>query len=190
MGRRSTEIRKGNVLEIEGELWLVLEFDHNQPGKGRAIISVKLKNLRTGQTRSERYSSGDVVEFAFLETRKCQYLYRDQTTSAYVFMDQENYEQYELTGDVLGETMNFVVEEHIVDMTFHDGNPLSVDLPGNVNLRITESEPAARGDTVSNVFKKAVVETGLEIKVPLHIDVGELVKVSTQTGDFQGRAKE
>lgn len=190
MGRRATEIRKGNVLDIDGELWKVVEFDHNTPGNWRAIINLKIKNLSTGQTKTERFGSGDVLEVAFLEARKCQYLYRDQTTKAFVFMDQEDYNQYELNEDDVGQEMQYVVEEQIVDMTFHDGRPISLDLPGSVTLRVTESEPAIKGNSVSNIFKRAVVETGLEIKVPLHIDVDELVKISTATGEFQGRAKE
>ena len=110
MGRRATEIRKGNVLDIDGELWKVIDFDHNTPGNWRAIIHVKMKNLATGQTKSERFGSGDVVEFAFMEAHKCQYLYRDQTTKAYVFMDQEDYEQYELNEDEVGDEMKYIVE--------------------------------------------------------------------------------
>lgn len=190
MGRRATEIRKGNVLEIDGELWKVVEQDHNTPGNWRAIINLKVKNLKTGQTKTNRYGSGDVLEVAFLDNRKCQYLYQDMTTKCYVFMDNESFDQYELEVDEVGDAMEYVVEEQVVDMTFHDETPVDLTLPTTVHLRVTQSEPAAKGNSVSNIFKRAVLETGKEIKVPLHIDEGELVKVSTQTGEFQGRAKE
>ena len=190
MGRRATEIRKGNVLEIDGELWKVIDQDHNTPGNWRAIINLKVKNLRTGQTKTNRHGSGDVLEVAFLENRKCQYLYKDKTTSAYVFMDNENYEQYELSDDDVGEAMKYVVESQIVEMTFHGEMPVDLTLPASVNLRVAESDPAIKGNTVSSVFKRAVLETGLVIKVPMHIAEGEMIKVSSQTGEFQGRAKE
>lgn len=190
MGRRATEIRKGNVLEIDGELWKVVDQDHNTPGNWRAIINLKVKNLRTGQTKTNRYGSGDVLEVAFLENRKCQYLYRDVTTSCFVFMDNENYDQYELSEDEIGDAMSYVVEEQIVEMTFHDDKPVDITLPASVNLRVKQSDPAIKGNTVSSVFKPAVLETGLVIKVPMHIAEGELIRLSTQTGEFQGRAKE
>ena len=105
-------------------------------------------------------------------------------------MDNENYEQYELSDDDVGEAMKYVVEEQIVEMTFHDDTPVDLTLPASVNLRVAESDPAIKGNTVSSVFKRAVLETGLVIKVPMHIAEGELIKVSSQTGEFQGRAKE
>lgn len=190
MGTKATEIRKGNVLEIDGELWQVIDREHIAPGNWRAINHFKLKNLATGNSKQLRCGSGELLEVAFLEKRPCQYLYQDQSTKSYVFMDQKDYEQYELGEDVLGNAMSYVKEEQIIDVTFHNEVAVNIDLPASVTLRITESDPAAKGNTVSNVFKRAVVETGLEIKVPLHIAVDELVKISTETGEFQGRAKE
>ena len=187
---RATEVRKGNVLEIDGDLWQVVKHHHHTPGNLRAIINLKCKSLTTGAWKQIRAASGDNFVVAFLETRKCQYLYKDEGTSAFVFMDQKTYDQYELHDDVVGEEMPYVVENYECSLTFHDGKPISLDLPGHVVLTITESEPAAKGNTVSNLFKRAVVETGMEIKVPLHIDVGERVKISTETGEFQGRSKE
>ncbi|HMS16707.1 MAG TPA: elongation factor P [Planctomycetota bacterium] len=190
MTKRATEIRKGNVVILDGELWQVIDQNHHTPGNLRAIINIKFKNLATGQTRQDRYSSSDSFEVAFLEERKCQYLYKDLVTKVYHFMDLENFDQIEVPEDLISESMAYVIEQQELPLTFHNGTPISVELPPSVNLRITESEPATKGNTVSNLFKRAVLETGLEIKVPLHIGEGELVKVSTATGEFMGRAKE
>jgi elongation factor P len=190
MTKRATEIRKGNVVILEGDLWQVVEQNHHTPGNLRAIINIRFKNLASGQTRQERYSSSDSFEIAFLEERKCQYLYRDVVTKIFVFMDSETFDQIEIPEEQIIESMNYVIEQQELPLTFHNGTPISVELPSSVNLRITESEPATKGNTVSNLFKRAVLETGLEIKVPLHIAEGELVKVSTATGEFMGRAKE
>ena len=188
--RGATEIRKGNVLDQDGGLWKVIDFDHNTPGNWRAIINIRVKNLSTGQSKTIRCGSSDNFEVAYLETRKCQYLYKDATTKSYVFMDQNDFEQYELSEDLVGDVMPFVVEEQVVDVTFYADDAVGIDIPGSVILTITESEPAAKGNSVNNIFKRAVCQTGLEIKVPLHIDVGETVKINTQTGEFLGRAKE
>ena len=190
MGTKATEIRKGNVLDIDGELWLVVTREHIAPGNWRAINHFKLKNLMSGQTKALRCGSGEMLEVAFMEKRKAQYLYKDEGTKAYVFMDLKDFEQYELNEDVLKDAMKYVVEQQEVDLTFHSDRAISMDLPGSVSLKVIESEPASKGNTVSNLFKRAVVETGLEIKVPLHIDVGEMVKISTETGEFQGRSKD
>ena len=191
MGRlKATEIRKGNVLELDGELWQIVSYDHSTPGNWRAIIQVKLRHLVSGQSKAIRPAAGDMFEIAFLDTRKCQYLYKDATTNVYVFMDEETYDQHELSEEIAGDAMRFVKEEQVADVTFHDGGAVSVQLPGSVSLKVTESEPAVKGNSVSNIFKRAVVETGLEIKVPLHISVGDVVKINTETCEFQGRSKE
>ncbi|MCB9834323.1 MAG: elongation factor P [Planctomycetes bacterium] len=187
---RATEIRKGNVLIIDGDLWVVAEYKHHTPGNLRAIINMKCKSLSTGSWKHIRAGSSESYDVAYLEKRKAQYLYKNEGTGDYVFMDQGTYDQYELDHDLVGDQMPYVKENDEVQLTFHGEKAISLDLPPSVNLTITESEPAAKGNTVSNIFKRAVVETGLEIKVPLHIDVGELVKISTETGEFMGRAKE
>jgi elongation factor P len=190
MGKRVTEIRKGMCVEYEGGLCMVIDYEHHTPGNLRAIINIKLKNLKTGSVKVQRFGSGDVLEVAYLDTKECQYLYKDKTTGKYVFMDQESYEQYEIDEAMIGGYMPYVVEEQVVQVKFHEHTPLSVELPSSVNLKITESEPSSKGNSVSNLFKRAVCQTGLEIKVPLHIGVGELVRISTETGEFLGRAKE
>lgn len=190
MATKATEVRKGNVLKIDNNLWLVVDREHIAPGNWRAINNFKLRNVQTGARKDLRCGSGEMLEVAFMEKRKCQYLYRDEGAQAYVFMDLKNYEQYELREDVVKDSMGYVVEEQEIDVTFHDDIPIYVELPGAVVLEITESEPAIKGNSVSNIFKRAVVETGLEIKVPLHIAVGERVKINTTTGEFSGRAND
>jgi len=191
MSRNATEVRKGNVLILDdGKLWAVTDRHHHTPGNLRSIIRLSIKCLDDGTAKQIRASSAESFEVAYLERRKCQYLYNDTSTGAYVFMDQEDYEQYELHKDFVGDAMNFVKEEQVVDVTFHETTPVAIDLPPSVVLTITHADPAVKGNTVSNVFKKAILETGFEIKVPHHIAPGETVKVSTTTGEFMGRAND
>ena len=181
----ANDIRKGNVLLLDGELLICTDFHHNTPGNKRGIIQAKLKNLASGTIINRKFSSTEKVEFAFLDKRPCEYLYREGTN--HVFMDLENYEQFHLSDDTVGEQMQFIVENSEVQLTFHDGNPVSIDLPGSVVMVVKHTEPGLKGDSVSNVFKPATLETGFQLKVPNHINIGDRVKVSTQTGDFQGR---
>ena len=182
----ANDIRKGNVLIMDGELLLCTDFHHNTPGNKRGIIQAKLKNLRSGTTIQKKFSSTERVEFAFLDKRPCEYLYKDG--NAYVFMDLENYEQHLINEEVVAEAMNFVVENSTVEVTFHDGVAVSLALPGSVELKVKHTEPGLKGDSVSNVYKPATLETGFELKVPNHVNQGDTIKVSTQTGEFQGRA--
>ena len=125
------------------------------------------------------------MEFAFLDKRGCEYLYREG--DSHVFMDLENFEQHHLSNDVVGEQMRFIVANAAVQVTFYNDNPVSIELPGSVEILIKHTEPGLKGDSVSNVVKPATLETDVEIKVPNHINIGDRVKVSTQTGEFQGR---
>lgn len=181
----ANDIRKGNVIILDGELYMCTEAVHRTPGNLRALVQVKLKSLSNGVIHQRKLSSTERVDFAFLDKRTCEYLYKDG--SNYVFMDQENYEQYFLSEDTVGEEMAFIVENGKVSVTFHEQTPISIDLPGSVELVVQHTEPGLKGDSVSNVFKPATLETGLEIKVPNHVNIGDKVKVSTQTKEFQGR---
>ena len=161
-------------------------MEHRTPGNWRAFVQVKLRNVKTGVHTAERFQSTANVEKAWLDKRKAEYLY-DDPNSGPVFMDQETYEQFSLSKELLGDSMEYVKPNEVVEVTFYEGNPIGLELPANVELRIVETEPAVKGDTVSNVQKPATLETGLKIKVPAHIRVGDLVKVSTATGEFQER---
>lgn len=134
-----------------------------------------------------RLGTSDTLEDVFLEKAECQYLYREGT-SGYVFMNNENYEQFTLPADVIGDSMNFIVENSNVNVTFLEGQAISVELPTSVTLKVVEAEDAVKGNSVTNLQKLAKVETGYELKVPLHVKVGDVLKVSTETGEFQGRA--
>jgi elongation factor P len=184
---KATELRKGMVLEKDGHLLLITDYSHATPGNWRAIIHVKTRNLATGQTGALRPASGDSFETAFLDRKKAQYLYAE-SNGDYVFMDQESYDQFTITRELGEQKMGFVKESEVVEVTFHGANPLGIELPTTVVLEITEAEMAVKGNSATNVKKDAVLETGRKIKVPLHISTGELVKVNTDTGEFQGRA--
>ena len=187
MATRATELRKGTVIIGErAQLLLITEYNHHTPGNLRAVIHMKVKNLQTGQTTPMRLSSSDSFEVAYLDRKKCEYLYKD--SSGYVFMDRESFEQFPLQEELVGEMMGFVRENTVVDVTFHESLAIGVELPSTVVLKVIEAEAATRGDTATNVKKDAVLETGLKIRVPAHIKVGEDVKISTADGEFQGRA--
>jgi elongation factor P len=184
-----TDVRKGMILVHDGQLHVVVDYEHIAPGNWRAINQLKLKNLKSGSNVMLRLGSSESVEQAYLDLKPCTYLYFDRN-SGYVFMDTQSFEQYAIPEDLVGEKKGFLIENSEVTLTFHDGQPVGVQVAPTVTLRVTEAEPAARGNTVNAVTKKVVLETGMELKVPGYIERGELVKVSTETGEFQGRVKE
>jgi elongation factor P len=181
----ASQIKVGNVIYYEDDLWIVVDTQHVKLSKGGGAMQTKLKNLKRGDHITNRFRSSDKVETAFLERRGCEYLYPEG--EGFVFMDLENYEQYNLHSDLVGDQMKFVAHNSQVQITFHEGKPITVALPPAVELQVTETEPGARGDTVSNVYKPATLETGYVVKVPNHIRVEDRVKVSTETGEFLER---
>jgi elongation factor P len=189
MSVKSTDLRKGQVIEKDGDLLVITEYEHRTPGNLRAIINIRVKSLSTGQNSQMRLSSSDALEVAYLDRRKCEYLYKESSGN-FVFMDSLSYEQIHLSPDLVAEKMGYVKENTTVEVTFHNTTPIDIALSKTVDLLVVEAEDAVKGNTATNVKKDAVLETGLAIKVPLHIGVGELVRVSTETGEFQGRAKE
>lgn len=186
MSIKVTEVRKGMVLQIDGDLWVVTRYDHITPGNWRAINQVYLRNIRTGSQRQMRMGSSETVEPAYLEKKNCEYLYQDG--DGYVFMDQTTFDQFTLQREMVGEQMVYIKENESVIVTFFEERPVTVELPSSVVMEIVEAEAAVKGNSVTNLTKNAKTETGLEVKVPLHIDVGEKVKISTETGEFLGRA--
>jgi len=182
----ANDIRKGSILLLKGELWQAVEVEHRTPGNWRAFVQVKLRNLKTGVHTNERFQSTENVEKAWLDRRQAEYLYDDPNTGP-VFMDKENFEQYCLPREILGDAMSFVKPNGEVEVTFHEGTPIGLELPANVDLEVKHTEPAAKGNTVSNVLKPATLETGYVVKVPAHINEGDVVRVSTVTGEFQER---
>jgi elongation factor P len=182
---RATEVKRGMVITQDNDLWVIVDYEHITPGNWRAIHQIKLKNLKTGNQRQLRLGSSDTVEEVFLDKKECQYLYKD--ASGFVFMDNVSFDQFPLQEEVVGEYMKYITENSNVIVTFHDVIPISVEVPSAVVLRVIEAEPAARGNTATNVTKNVKVETGFELKAPPHIDVGDMIKISTESGEFLSR---
>ena len=180
------DLRKGLVIRIDGELYTVSSYNHVTPGKGRAHMQVSIKNLKQGNVTQKRYRPSDKVEDVFLDHRDMEYLYQEGDN--YCFMDTENYEQVFLSKDVLGDAMSYISPNAKVSVSLHENNAIGVELPSSVTLKIIETDPGTKGDTVTNVFKPAKLETGYVTKVPLFINTGEIIKIDTRTGEFMGRA--
>ncbi len=185
----ATSIRKGSFIKHKDSLWQVVDTTHRTPGNKRGFVQMKLKNMNNGSHVTEKFSSNEDIETAWLDARNCQYLYDDPHTGP-VFMDTENYEQFGLDRDILGDAMNFVKENEEVEVTFYEGLAIGVRLPAKVDLVITETDPAVKGDTVNSVMKDATLETGFVVKVPSHIRPGDKVRLSTVSGEFQERVND
>lgn len=185
MAMRVNELRKGHVIKEEGELWQIVDLEHVKPGKGPAYFQIKKRNLSTGRIGNQRYNASAEIEFAFLETKEFEYGW--QEGDDYVFMDTEGYEQHRMAADVVSDVMPYLKANDRITVRLYEGRPIVIDLPPVVELEVVETEPAVKGDTVTNVYKPARLETGLEIKVPMFIAVGEVVRVQTATGEFSGR---
>lgn len=179
------EIRKGVKVEIEGDPWEVLECNFVKPGKGQAIYKTKLRNLLKGTIIERNFRSGDSLQSADVQKTQGQYSYRD--TAGYVFMDNSTYEQYTLPVESVENRMRFLKEGDKVDLLLYNGSPIDMAPPSHVVLEITYTEPAARGNTATNVTKAATVETGAEIQVPAFIREGDKVKISTESGEYVER---
>ena len=176
------EIHKGVVLKIEDELFLVVEFQHVNPGKGGAFVRTKLKNLATGAVIEKTFRSGDKVEDAEIDERKATFLYHDNQT--YTFMDTENYEQYILSKEEVGESSQWLKENMEVKIELYNNKPISLIMPNFVELKVTHTEPGVKGDTVSGATKPAIVETGARVMVPLFVEQEDIIKVDTRTGEY------
>ena len=184
---KANQVRVGNVLVIDGELYIVTNFEHIAPGNWRAINQIRCRGLQSGNTKQLRLGSDEVMELAYLEKRPSTFSFMEG--DRYVFMDAENYEQYFLNAEMVASAMKYVRDNQRVTITLHEGVPVSIELPASVVLKVTEADVSARGDTVTSDKKRAVVETGIEIKVPPFIEVGEYVRISTDSNEFLGRAK-
>lgn len=182
----ATDIRKGLVVNVDGELYSISNFDHVTPGKGRAHVQVSMKSLKQGNVIQKRFRSMDKVEDVFLDHKEMEYLYQDG--NSYCFMDTESYEQIMFSEGVIGDSIKYMPLNMKVEVDFYEGNAVSVTLPSSVILKIVETDPGMKGNSVTNVFKPATLETGLVVKVPLFVNNEESIKVDTRTGEFLGRA--
>ena len=185
----AVSIRKGTVFKYKDQLWQAVDVTHRTPGNKRGFVQVKMRSIRDGNHVTEKFSSSERVESAWLDGRKCQYLYNDANTGP-VFMDSETYEQFGLSKELLGNAMDYVKENEEVEITFHEGTAIGINLPPKVELVVVETEPAVKGDTVNSVMKPATMETGVVIKVPSHIRVGDKLRISTSSGEFQERVND
>ena len=183
---KATAIRKNNILLIDGVLYRVLGMDHVTPGKGRAVVQTKLRNLLDGTQTDKRFRSDEDVEQAFLTHRQMQYLYSDQ--DGYHFMDTETYEQIQLSEELLGDAVQYIMPEQTVTVQSHDGNPLGLELPPIVELRVVETQPGVKDATASAQRKPATMETGLVVQVPAFINEGEILRINTLDGSYSERA--
>lgn len=181
----TADIRNGVVLNIDKQLWAVIEFQHVKPGKGGAFVRTKLKNVVSGKTVDRTFNAGAKIETENVDRRDFQYLYADG--DSYVFMDVSDYDQLTVSSTVVGDAANFMLENQAVTVALHDGNPLYVELPASVVLEITYTEPGLQGDRSTGGTKPATVETGYQIQVPLFLEQGTKVKVDTRNGDYLGR---
>ncbi len=181
----ATEMKKGGVIKLDNDLYVVVESQHVTPGNWRGMVQAKLRNLKQGNIVQKRFRSTDKVEDIFLEYRTMEYLYKEG--DSYCFMDTENYEQIMLPKEAVEDAIPYMKLNTQARIAFYENKALSVELPTSVVLEIVETDPGMKGDTVVNVYKPATMETGLIIKVPLFINTGEKVKVDTRTGEFLGR---
>ena len=183
----TNDMRPGMTLDVEGDLYTILEYQHHKPGKGHAMVRTKLRNLRTGAVVDRTFRADEKVEQARLDKRDMQYLYSD--ASGLVFMDTATYEQITLTKDLLGEGSKFLKEGQVAQVLFHQSNALGAELPTTVDLEITETDPGLQGDRSSAGNKPATLETGAVVQVPLFLNVGEKVRVDTRTGNYVTRVR-
>lgn len=180
------DIKNGMTLIIEGNIYQIVEFLHVKPGKGSAFMKIKLKNLRTGGTIERTFNTNVKFEKANIQRSSVQYLY--STGDTYNFMDMQSYEQLELTSDQVGDNKNYLIENMMVDVIMYEGELLGIVLPDKVEFTITQTDAAVKGNTTNNALKDAYVETGMLVKVPLFIEQGEKILVTTADGKYSSRA--
>jgi elongation factor P len=181
----TADIRNGVVLNMDGQLWTVIEFQHVKPGKGGAFVRTKVKNVMSGKVVDRTFNAGAKIETETVDRRDFTYLYQDG--DGYVFMDATDYDQITLSTAQVGDAANYLLENQTVTVALHNGDPLYVELPASVVLEITYTEPGLQGDRSTGGTKPATVETGYQIQVPLFLETGTKVKVDTRTGDYLGR---
>ena len=183
----TNDLKNGMVLNIDGQLWAVVEFQHVKPGKGPAFVRTKLKNVESNKTVDKTFNAGTKVETATVDRRTMQYLYNDG--SSFVFMDVSDYEQIEIAPEIVGNAANFLLENQEAVVATNEGRVLFIELPASVELLVTFTEPGLAGDSATGRTKPATLETNHEIQVPLFINQGEKVKVDTRDSSYMGRVK-
>lgn len=179
------ELRKGVTFELDQHLYQVLEYSHNKPGRGNASIRTRVRDLRSGVVLEKTFQSGDRVQDIRLDHHQVQFLYADE--NFFHFMDSETFEQSQIPRTLIGDSSGFVKEGLEVKLTTYNGEPINVDLPASVDLRVTEAEVAVKGDTATGATKLVTTETGLKVSVPLFVNAGDIIRVDTRTGNYLTR---
>lgn len=183
----ANDIRKGNAIRYSGDICLVLDQERVKPGKGGAFVQATLRNLRTGKSNQVRFNSNETVEIVVLRRKKLEFSYR--SGAEYVFIDPDTFEQVTIGEELVGSSRDYLVEQGEYELIFDDRDfPIMLELPSSVVLTVVEAPEGLKGDSATNVRKPVVLETGLEINVPLFVNEGEKIKIDTRTGEYQGRA--
>lgn len=180
------DFRNGVTFEMDGNVYSIIEFQHVKPGKGAAFVRTKIRNVISGAVTEKTFNPNEKYPTAFIERKDMEYLYNDG--DLYYFMDSETYEQLPISPNVLGDNFRFVKENMVCKVLSYKGNVFGIEPPNFVELQVTETEPGVKGDTATNVTKPATLETGAEIKVPIFINEGEMIRVDTRTGEYMERA--
>ncbi len=179
------DLRKGIAIELDNELWQILDYHHIKMGRGSAQVRIKLKNIKRGQTVERTFQAGEKWPRAHLDKRQVQFLYSDGND--YHFMDTESYEQFALTADQLAEAVDYLKDGMLLDRTTYEGETIGVELPITVDLLVSDTEPGFAGDTQTGARKPATTETGLVVQVPIFVEPGDTIRIDTRTGEYQTR---
>ena len=185
MAYSTSDIKKNLKFKMDGAPWTVVDFQFVKPGKGTAFTWTRMKNLLTGQVIERNFRSGEVLEEVDVEVREATYSYKDG--DQFQFMDQETFDTFPIGKEQLGDPGRFLMEGMLCQILFYEGRAVSVDLPNFIEVEVTYTEPAVKGDTANNVTKEATISSGATVKVPLFIDVGNTVRIDTRSGEYQGR---
>ncbi len=183
----ANQLRNGMIIEFEGQVYQVMEAIHRTPGNLRAFMQVKMRNVRNGNQTEQRFSTSDRVERVTLENHKMQFLY--QQDEGYHFMNTENYEQIQLNKSDLGDAVNFLLPETVIDLQLYEGKPIGIQLPKTMDFKVIEAEPAVKKQTASSSYKPAKIETGITIKVPAFVAEGDVIRVDTESHEYLERVK-
>lgn len=183
---QATKMRKGTLVKIGNDLFRVLELQHVTPGNLRGFVRVKFRNIRSGSLSDQKLRSEDLVERARLDERQMQYMYNDGTD--YYFMDTSSFEQIHISAEALGDSVNYLIAEMLIDVEFYGTEPVGIELPQTVDLTVEDTPPAIKGSTANAQLKPATLETGLVVQVPPFINVGDKIRVNTESGEYQARA--
>ena len=183
---QATRLKKGMLIKMDQDLFRVLDLQHVTPGNLRGFVRVKMRNIRSGVLADNRFRSEDTVERAVLDEREMQYLYQDGDD--YYFMDTSSYEQVHITSEALGDSVNYLIAEMLINVEFYGSEPVGIELPQTVDLVVQDTAPAIKGATASAQLKPATLETGLVVQVPPFVNVGDRIRVNTESGEYQARA--